>query len=224
MDPTLNLDRVHDQDHPLQVLRPVRAWRASHSWRLRATALLATLAAFLATLLTVTGPVHARVNIEFDPMRPGVAPAVGADARAAPGTETPSAPAPGVPTLRITRMNAPGTEGAGVFSALVDDTWVRKGDVVAGYRVTALRLESIDLVNLAEPSLRLTLRLNPVSVERSEWAQVPEKAPGGPKVTRPPAAANGPLRGPAEAVAPPTPAGATHALPSWAPLALEKKP
>lgn len=224
MDPTLNLDQDRDQDHRLPVPCSVRAWRAAHSWRLRGTALLATLAAFLATVLMVAAPAHARVNIEFDPMRPGVAPGVGADAGTAAGTDTASTPTPGVPTLRITRMNAPGTEGAGVFSALVDDTWVRKGDVVAGYRVTALRLESIDLVNVAEPALRLTLRLNPVSVERSEWAQVPEKSPGGPRATRPPAATNGLHRGPAEAVAPPTPAGATHALPSWARLALEKKP
>ena len=61
-----------------------------------------------------------------------------------------------------------------MLSALVDDTWVRRGDVVAGYRVTALRNESIDLVNVAEPTLRLTLRLNPVSVDRGEAPQAPK--------------------------------------------------
>ena len=72
--------------------------------------------------------------------------------------------APALPTLKITRMSG----SAGALSALVDDTWVRRGDVVAGYRVTALRTESIELVNLAESTQRLTLRLNPVVVDRAD--------------------------------------------------------
>lgn len=212
MDPTLNLD----PHHRLHMLRSVRAWRSAHSWRLRAATLLATLVAFVAACLLAVGTVQARVDIEFDPMRPGVAPGVSAHAATAAGADAPSATPTGVPTLRITRMNAPGTANAGVLSALVDDTWVRRGDVVAGYRVTALRHESIDLVNVAEPTLRLTLRLNPVSVERTESAQAAEKSPGRPRSSHSP-------RGEV-VMAPPPPGGGLDTLPSWAPLALEKKP
>ena len=89
--------------------------------------------------------------------------AVAGAAASATSAEAPPA-APALPTLKITRMSG----SAGALSALVDDTWVRRGDVVAGYRVTALRTESIELVNLAESTQRLTLRLNPVVVDRAD--------------------------------------------------------
>ena len=191
MDSTVN----PDPNPRLAELRAVRSWRACHSWPARAFTLVVPIAAFLAWCFLALGAAQARVQIEFDPMRPAAGanaasatnaataaqPAASAASGAAAAEAAPAAAA--LPTLKITRLTGAGSPGA--LSALVDDTWVRRGDVVAGYRVTALRTESIDLVTLAEPTQRLTLRLNPVVVDRND---------------------------------------ATKAAPAWAPLALEKKP
>ena len=151
----------------------VRSWRAGHHLPARVVTLVVPIVSFLAWCFLALNAAQARVQIDFDPMRPPAA-AVPIAAAAASGavdaaSAAPTTPAtPALPTLKITRQIG---SGAAALAALVDDTWVRRGDVVAGYRVTALRTESIDLVSVAEPSLRLTLRLNPVSVDRSELRQ-----------------------------------------------------
>ena len=171
MDSTVN----PDPNPRLAELRAVRSWRACHSLPARAFTLVVPIAAFLAWCFLALGAAQARVQIEFDPMRPATSanatnaataalPAASAASGAAAADAAPAAAA--LPTLKITRLTGAGSPGA--LSALVDDTWVRRGDVVAGYRVTALRTESIDLVTLAEPTQRLTLRLNPVVVDRND--------------------------------------------------------
>jgi hypothetical protein len=179
MDSTLNPD-VHLQPHVhanpnarMAAVRSVRSWRNRPSRAMRVIALMAPIAAVLACCFLAFGDAQARVQIDYDPMRP--APQTAAPATAGLGGAAPDSPAaaPAMPTLKITR-----TAGSGAaLSALVDDTWVRRGDVVAGYRVTALRTESIDLVSVAEPALRLTLRLNPVAVERHDPARPPPSWP-----------------------------------------------
>ena len=154
----------------------VRSWRAGHHLPARVVTLVVPIVSFLAWCFLALNTAQARVQIDFDPMRPpaaavpvAAAAASGAVDAASAAPNTPNTPAtPALPTLKITRQIG---SGAAALAALVDDTWVRRGDVVAGYRVTALRTESIDLVSVAEPSLRLTLRLNPVSVDRSELRQ-----------------------------------------------------
>ena len=158
MDSTLN----SNPNQRLAAVRAVRSWRAGQHLPARVATLLVPIVAFLAWCFLALNSAQARVQIDFDPMRPPAA-AVPVAAGASGAEAAPAAPA--LPTLKITRQI--GT-GAASLAALVDDTWVRRGDVVAGYRVTALRTESIDLVSVAEPSLRLTLRLNPVTVERAE--------------------------------------------------------
>jgi hypothetical protein len=168
MDPTLNADA-----HPrLTAMRSVRSWRSGQWLLARLVTLIVPILVFLAWCFLAIGNAQARVQIDFDPMRPP--PAASAAAPAAGGTAAAEAAsaAPALPTLKITRM----TGSAGVLSALVDDTWVRRGDVVAGYRVTTLRTESVDLVNLADPTQRLTLRLNPVAVERPTEGSKPPTA------------------------------------------------
>lgn len=169
MDPTLNVEA-----HPrLAAVRAVRHWRGGQSLLARLAALIVPIVAFLAWCFLVagaTGVAQARVQIDFDPMRPpaSISPATAA----ASGAAAAAAPAvPALPTLKITRQT-----GAGL-SALVDDSWVRRGDVVAGYRVTALRTESIDLVNVSDATQRLTLRLNPVSVDRNDATKAPAPWP-----------------------------------------------
>lgn len=167
----------------LAAVREVRAWRAGQSLPARMATLLVPLVAVLAWCFLALDPVQARVQIDFDPMRPPaavVAPAAAASATGDGAAAAAPAPSPGVPTLRITRQIGTGSNGsAAVLAALIDDTWVRRGDVVAGYRVTALRTESIDLVSTTEPGVRLTLRLNPVSVDRTD---VPKAASAWPAV------------------------------------------
>ena len=148
----------------------VRSWRAGHHLPARVVTLVVPIVSFLAWCFLALNTAQGRVQIDFDPMRPPAAAVPVAAVPASGAVEAaPAAPAtPALPTLKITRQIG---SGAAALAALVDDTWVRRGDVVAGYRVTALRTESIDLVSVAEPSLRLTLRLNPVSVDRSELRQ-----------------------------------------------------
>lgn len=166
MDSTLNAD----SNRRLAAVRAVRSWRAGHSLPARAFTLLVPVAAFLAWCFLVMNTVQARVQIHFDPMRPAVVATPGAPAAsgAVPAEAAPAAPA--LPTLKITRQTGTG------LSALVDDTWVKRGDVVGGYRVTALHTESIDLVNLADATQRLTLRLNPVMVNRNDSGKAPPTA------------------------------------------------
>jgi hypothetical protein len=116
----------------------------------------------------------AGVQIQDDPMRPAVANIVvpsavnklTADAVAMP-------PAAGQLSLKVTRANR---ANPAVFVALVDDTWVKRGDLVAGHRVLAVRAESIDLVNVANPLQRMTLRMNPITVQRVDTALVASTA------------------------------------------------
>jgi hypothetical protein len=168
MDPTLNVE-AHSR---LEAVRAVRNWRGGHSLAARLVTLIVPIVAFLAWCFLVVGaagPAQARVQIDFDPMRPPVSASPVAQSASGAAAEAPAVSA--LPTLKITRQT-----GAGL-SALVDDSWVRRGDVVAGYRVTALRTESIDLVNLNDASQRLTLRLNPVTVDRNDAAKPPSSWP-----------------------------------------------
>ena len=173
MDPTLNTDA-----HPrLAAMSSVRSWRSGRSWLARGLTLVVPIVAVLAWCFLALGTAQARVQIDFDPMRPpaaasAVAPAASGSTGAANASADAPSTASALPTLKITRT----TGNAGALSALVDDTWVRRGDVVAGYRVAALSTESIELVNLAEPTRRLTLRLNPVTVDRTEATKPSTKA------------------------------------------------
>jgi hypothetical protein len=176
MDSTLNA-RTNPRTNPrLEAVRAVRSWRAGHSLPARVFTLAVPVAAFLAWCFLSLNTAQARVQIHFDPMRPAVATTPASPgAPAASGAATAEAPSatPALPTLKITRQV--GTDGS--LSALVDDTWVKRGDVVAGYRVTALRTESIDLVSLADATQRLTLRLNPVTVNRNDTSKAPAAWP-----------------------------------------------
>lgn len=163
MDSTLNPTLEPVASPRLAAVRDVRSWRAGQWLPARVATLVVPIAAFLAWCFLALNTAQARVQIDFDPMRPPAAAVPAETAASGPTDVAPAAPA--LPTLKITRQIG---SGGAALSALVDDTWVRRGDVVAGYRVTALRTESIDLVSVADPGLRLTLRLNPVTVERSE--------------------------------------------------------
>jgi hypothetical protein len=171
MDSTLNSGVNSSVSAPsgsrLAAVREVRSWRAGQWLPVRVATLLMPILAVLAWVFLALNTAQARVQIDHDPMRP---PAAALPAPAAASGATEAAPAtpttPAMPTLKITRQI-----GANAISALVNDTWVRRGDVVAGYRVTAVRTESIDLVSMAEPGLRLTLRLNPVTVDRADTAK-----------------------------------------------------
>lgn len=169
MDSALNPARNPEATPRLAAMRAVRSWRAGQHLPARMATLLVPIVALLAWCFLALDPAQARVQIDFDPMRPPAAAEPAASAGpAASGAAEASPAAPVLPTLKITRQ-----VGGTAMSALVDDTWVRHGDVVAGYRVTALRTESIDLVRVEPPSLRLTLRLNPVSVDRADAARAP---------------------------------------------------
>ena len=173
MDSALNPARNPEATPRLAAMRAVRSWRANPNLPARVATLVLPIVAVLAWCFLALDPAQARVQIDFDPMRPPTAavPMAAAASGAAEATlATPAAPV--LPTLKITRQI-----GGTAMSALVDDTWVRRGDVVGGYRVTALRTESIDLVSVDPPLLRLTLRLNPVSVNRAEAANAPPAWP-----------------------------------------------
>lgn len=128
------------------------------------------LASWCAGLGALSLGAHAGVQVQDDPMRPasagvaaaGVNPALnpsikgGADAAVSPS-------AAGQFSLKVTRANR---AHPSVFVALVDDTWVRRGDLLAGYRVVAVNAESVELVDVANPSQRISLRMNPVTVQR----------------------------------------------------------
>jgi hypothetical protein len=172
MDSTLNTASNAQANPRMAAVRDARSWRAGQWLPARVATLVVPIAAFLAWCFLALNSAQARVQIDFDPMRP---PAAAAPVEAGASGAAEAAPAaPAMPTLKITRQIG---SGSTALSALVDDTWVRRGDVVAGYRVTALRTESIDLVSVAEPTLRLTLRLNPVSVERAEAPKAPPPWP-----------------------------------------------
>ncbi len=172
MDSALNPARNSEATSRLAAMRAVRSWRAGQHLPARMATLLVPIVALLAWCFLALDPAQARVQIHFDPMRPPAAAVPAAPAApagpAASGAAEATPAAPALPALKITRQ-----VGGTAMSALVDDTWVRHGDVVAGYRVTALRTESIDLVRVEPPSLRLTLRLNPVSVDRADAARAP---------------------------------------------------
>ncbi len=107
---------------------------------------------------------RAGVQIQDDPMRPAASSTVAptaANRLAADAVAMP--PVAGQLSLKVTRANR---ANPAAFVALVDDTWVKRGDLVAGHRVVAVRAESIDLVNVANPSQRTTLRMNPITVQR----------------------------------------------------------
>jgi hypothetical protein len=167
-------DRPGDTTPRLAALQSVREWRAQQALRLRAVGVFLVTGVILGCCALLFGTAQARVQIDFDPMRPALpsTPAEPAASGVAGGEARTSAPT--TPTLRVTRT--PGGAN-GPSSALVDDTWVRRGDVVAGYRVTALRTESVDLVSLADATQRLTLRLNPVAVERKGALASPPASP-----------------------------------------------
>ena len=141
MDSTVNAgaDVAGATSHRLAELRALRRWRAGHSWAARTLALIVPVLAALVGCLLAVGNVQAKVQIEFDPMRPAMPatpPAAAASGVAATDAAVLAAPAaPALPTLRITRLVGGGVAAAGtagtVLSALVDDTWVRRGDVVA---------------------------------------------------------------------------------------------
>lgn len=169
MDSTLNPAQTADPTPRLAAMRAVRSWRANPNLPARVATLVLPIVAVLAWCFLALDPAQASVQIHFDPMRPPAAAVPVALAASGAAEATPATPAaPALPTLKITRQ-----VGGTAMSALVDDTWVRRGNVVAGYRVTALRTESIELVSVAEPSLRLTLRLNPVTVDRADAAKAP---------------------------------------------------
>jgi hypothetical protein len=107
---------------------------------------------------------RAGVQIQDDPMRPAtasVATPVPANKASADSVSLPNAA--GQLSLKVTRANR---ANPAVFVALVDDTWVKRGDLVAGHRVVAVHAESIDLVSVANPLQRMTLRMNPITVQR----------------------------------------------------------
>ena len=113
---------------------------------------------------------RAGVQIQDDPMRPPTTTVVApAPANKATADATAPPPAAGQLSLNVTRANR---ANPAVFVAMVDNTWVKRGDVVAGHRVVAVRAESIDLVNLANPLQRMTLRMNPITVQRVDSASV----------------------------------------------------
>lgn len=118
---------------------------------------------------------HAGVQIQDDPMRPaltGVTAAgvgmSGSNSALNPLNKT-SADAIGSPpvaaqfSLKVTRANR---AYPSVFVALIDDTWVKRGDLLAGHRVVAVNAESVELVDVANPAQRISLRMNPVTVQR----------------------------------------------------------
>jgi hypothetical protein len=113
---------------------------------------------------------RAGVQIQDDPMRPPAPSAVApAPANKANADTAALPPAAGQLSLNVTRANR---ANPAVYVALVDNTWVKRGDVVAGHRVVAVRAESIDLVNVANPLQRMTLRMNPITVQRVDSASV----------------------------------------------------
>jgi hypothetical protein len=138
----------------------------------------------LMTLSALSLSPRAGVQIQDDPMRPATPSAVtplpvnkaSADTVALP-------PAAGQLTLKVTRANR---ANPGVFVAMVDDTWVKRGDLVAGHRVVAVHAESIDLVNVANPAQRLTLRMNPITVQRvvTAPASSPASSPASAALSR----------------------------------------
>jgi hypothetical protein len=178
MDPTLSTAAPAAPQPRLEALHSVRAWRGGRPAWARVLALLAPVAFAAAGFVLTLGAAQARVDIQFDPMRPALPQSISADIVAGAASAATGSPGSnGLPTLRGTRSATPGATAGGDLSALVDDTWVRRGDVVAGYRVTALRIDGIELVQLADPTQRLSLRLNPVSVNRSPSTPAPKESP-----------------------------------------------